>query len=80
MAPRLVNGLDIVCAWHQSSYHTENLLLQVLASLYRFNRIIKTMEFRSYKGINVDAFYAPFRCSTRRTKWQVIQALSLYFK
>jgi len=40
-APLLVNGLDYVCTCQPSSCHTENLLLQVWASLYRLWEISK---------------------------------------
>lgn len=40
MTPLLVNGLDSVCAWHQSGCHAENLLLQVWVSLFRFRKHI----------------------------------------
>jgi len=39
VAPRLVNGLDLVCACAATGYHTENLLLQVWASLYPSRRV-----------------------------------------
>jgi hypothetical protein len=51
MTPSLVNELDSFCAWHQSGCHAENLLLQVWASLYRFNILVKTVGYRSYKAI-----------------------------
>ncbi|MBV1959626.1 MAG: hypothetical protein KUG53_02715, partial [Pseudomonadales bacterium] len=70
----LVNGLDIVCTWHQSGCHAENLLLQVWASLYRFKRSVKTVEFRSYKHIKNRAFHALYSRQVARLLWQRYRA------
>tara|TARA_R100000900_G_scaffold22946_2_gene18423 strand:+ start:698 stop:913 length:216 start_codon:yes stop_codon:yes gene_type:complete len=57
MALRLVNGLDEVCAGAASSYHAENLLLQVWVSLYRLEKTVKIREIPSYKASHVDGCY-----------------------
>jgi len=51
MAPMLVNGLDIVCTNAAPRCHTENLMLQVWASLYRFTGDVENGMFRSYKAL-----------------------------
>ncbi len=53
ITPQLVNGLEVFCTGHQSGCHTENLLLQVWASLYRVGDNNKIMIFRSYKQIKI---------------------------
>lgn len=65
MALRLVNGLDEVCAGAASSYHAENLLLQVWISLYRLGELVKTLEIQSYKALLSDKFSAALRRARR---------------
>jgi hypothetical protein len=50
VVPLLVNGLDYVCTCAAPGYHTENLLLQVWASLYRLMERIKNCGISIIQG------------------------------